>query len=81
MRSKFPFYKNFHTDHDLLRFLRARNFDLAATQKLYNKFCTVVSFLSVLVRVNRAHVECLRRKHSACCRMHFHMWAHRVTIQ
>lgn len=41
MRSRFPFYNNFHTDHDLLRFLRARSFDLAATQKLYNKYCTV----------------------------------------
>jgi hypothetical protein len=43
MQARFPDYKRFHCDHDLLRFLRARGFDLTAATKMYDKYCHVVS--------------------------------------
>jgi hypothetical protein len=41
MKAAFPGASRFHTDHDLLRFLRARSFDLAAAKLMYRKYCTV----------------------------------------
>jgi CRAL/TRIO, N-terminal domain len=43
MQTRFPDYKHFHNDHDLLRFLRARSFDVTAATKMYDKYCHVVS--------------------------------------
>jgi CRAL/TRIO, N-terminal domain len=42
MRKSFPESAAWHTDHDLLRFLRARSFDLQAARKMYSKYCLVV---------------------------------------
>lgn len=41
MRKRFPSYAAFHSDHDLLRFLRAREFDLAAAEALYSNYWNV----------------------------------------
>lgn len=41
LRAAFPASGAFCTDHDLLRFLRARNFDLEATEALFWKYCHV----------------------------------------
>ncbi|KAK9820764.1 hypothetical protein WJX81_007320 [Elliptochloris bilobata] len=41
LRARFPESPAFHTDYDLLRFLRAREFDLKAAAKMYNEYCTV----------------------------------------
>lgn len=43
MQTRFPDHKRFHNDHDLLRFLRARSFDVTAATKMYDKYCRVVS--------------------------------------
>ena len=43
MQTRFPDYKRFHNDHDLLRFLRARGFDVTAATTMYDKYCRVVS--------------------------------------
>lgn len=42
MRKSFPESTAWHNDHDLLRFLRARNFNLEAARKMYSKYCLVV---------------------------------------
>lgn len=38
MRKAFPQSKKWHTDHDILRFLRARDFDLRKSQEMYRRY-------------------------------------------
>ena len=42
MRAWFPDSAAFHTDHDVLRFLRARDFNLDATRAMYQKYISTV---------------------------------------
>lgn len=42
MRSLFPGSAAFHTDHDVLRFLRARDFNLDATRAMYQNHISTV---------------------------------------
>lgn len=42
MRSSFPDSYEFCTDHDMLRFLRARNFDCKASEEMFNRYRNVV---------------------------------------
>ena len=42
MRDAFPQSAAFHTDHDLLRFLRAREFNRKATWAMYQHYITMV---------------------------------------
>ena len=42
MRSAFPQSAAFHTDHDLLRFLRAREFNRKATWAMYQHYLGMV---------------------------------------
>ena len=44
LRAAFPDSVNCCTDHDLLRFLRARHFELPATEIMFAKYCNVVRF-------------------------------------
>ena len=57
MRAAFPQSAAFHTDHDLLRFLRAREFNRKATWAMYNHYSGMVSLpslcLELWVRVTR----------------------------
>jgi len=41
MRSSFPDSYEFCTDHDMLRFLRARNFDLKASEEMFSRYRNV----------------------------------------
>ncbi len=47
MRAAFPHSAAFHTDHDLLRFLRAREFNRKATWAMYNHYLSMVSLPSL----------------------------------
>ena len=38
LKSRFPMYNQFHDEHDLLRFLRAREFDIEATTTMYRNY-------------------------------------------
>ncbi|CAG9463834.1 unnamed protein product [Pedinophyceae sp. YPF-701] len=38
LRARFPVSQLMHTDHDMLRFLRARDFDQKETERMYRKF-------------------------------------------
>eukprot|EP00958_Prasinococcus_capsulatus_P014152 scaffold1481_cov401-Prasinococcus_capsulatus_cf.AAC.3 len=38
LKRRFPTYGNYHDDHDLLRFLRARDFDIEATTTMYRRY-------------------------------------------
>ncbi len=42
MRAAFPDSTYFCSDHDLLRFLRARHFDLPAARTMFSKYRNVV---------------------------------------
>ena len=42
MRDAFPQSVAFHTDHDMLRFLRAREFNTKATHAMYQHYLSVV---------------------------------------
>ena len=42
MRAAFPQSAAFHTDHDLLRFLRAREFNRKATWAMYQHYLSMV---------------------------------------
>ena len=42
MRDWFPASAAFHTDHDLLRFLRARDFHLDAARTMYQNYLHIV---------------------------------------
>ena len=46
MRAAFPQSAAFHTDHDLLRFLRAREFNRKATWAMYQHYLSMVSLSS-----------------------------------
>lgn len=50
MRATFPQSAAFHTDHDLLRFLRAREFNRKATWAMYNHYLSMVGSLSLCSR-------------------------------
>ena len=41
-RGWFPTSSVYHTDHDLLRFLRARDFNMDAARSMYNNYVTIV---------------------------------------
>ena len=42
LRDAFPQSAAFHTDHDLLRFLRAREFNMKATRVMYQHYLSMV---------------------------------------
>ncbi len=42
LRHAFPVSMTMHTDHDMLRFLRAREFSVEETIAMYAKYLTVV---------------------------------------
>ena len=45
MREGFPQSTAFHTDHDILRFLRAREFNMKATRAMYQHYLSMVRSL------------------------------------
>lgn len=56
VRAAFPDSGRFCSDHDMLRFLRARNFDVEATEALFWKYCHVVHSLRLLDLTSLTHL-------------------------